>query len=304
MQESARIAGVELGGTKAIAIIAEGRTIIDRRVVPTATPEQTLGTIRKHLEAWHAETPFDALGIASFGPLQLDPTAGDFGHVLATPKPGWSGADIAGALAAPFSCPWSIDTDVNGAALGEWRWGAGQGSSSLCYLTVGTGVGGGLLIDGRPVHGALHPEIGHMRLRRVKDDDFPGICPFHGDCIEGLVSGPALHARFGRSGADIAPDDPRWARVAQDLAELTAVVLLTLSPQRILIGGGIGVGRPFLFPLICERTVELLAAYLPYVDAGSVQEIVTAPALGPDAGPLGAIALGCEALASHLSLRA
>lgn len=296
MENSARIAGIELGGTKAIALVVEGGRVVEKRTVPTTNPAQTLGILRETLLGWHAAKPVAALGIASFGPLRLDPVADDFGHMLATPKPGWTGADIAGELAAAFDGPWRIDTDVNGAALAEWRWGAGQGCASLCYLTIGTGVGGGVLIGGEPVHGMLHPELGHMRLRRATGDDFAGACPFHGDCVEGLVSGPALAARFGLPGDAVPDDDPRWAFVAQDLAELACVLLLTTAPHRILIGGGVGLSRSFLLPVIRSHVVELLAGYLPHITARSGQDIIVQPGLGADAGPLGAIALGAAAL--------
>lgn len=295
-----RIAGIELGGTKAIALISEGGQVVEQRTVPTTTPAQTLAALRKQLLDWHIQKPIDALGIASFGPLRLDAAATDFGRMLATPKAGWSGADIAGELAGALDCPWRIDTDVNGAALAEWRWGAGQGCSSLCYLTIGTGVGGGIVIEGRPVHGMLHPELGHMRFRRAAGDDFRGICPFHGDCVEGLVSGPAIKARFGRSGEEIADDDPRWSFIALDLAELVCAILLAASPHRVLIGGGVGFGRPSLLPMIRAHSVEALAGYLPDVTARSAQEIIVQPGLGADAGPLGALALGADALAAHL----
>lgn len=299
MEDMARIAGIELGGTKAIALIFEGGQIVEKRTVPTTTPAQTLGDLRRQLRRWHGWKPIAALGIASFGPLRLDATAADFGRMLATPKAGWSGADIAGELAGAFDGPWRIDTDVNGAALAEWRWGAGQGCSSLCYLTVGTGVGGGILLEGKPVHGMLHPELGHMRLRRAEGDYFRGICPFHGDCVEGLVSGPAIKARFGRS-ENIADDDPRWSFVAHDLAELVCAILLAASPQRVLIGGGVGLGRPFLLPMIRAHSVDVLANYLPDVTASSAREIIVQPGLGADAGPRGAIALGAEALTAFL----
>lgn len=298
MEDSARIAGIELGGTKAIALIAEGPRIVEKSIVPTTSPEQTLGALRQQMLHWHTKKPIAALGIASFGPLRLDAAATDFGRMLATPKPGWSGADVATALTESFDCPWQIDTDVNGAALAEWRWGAGQGCSNLCYLTIGTGVGGGLLIEGKPVHGMLHPELGHMRVRRVAGDDFQGVCPFHGDCVEGLVSGPALQARFGRSGGEIPIDHPSWSFVVQDLAELVCAILLAVSPHKVLIGGGVGLGRPFLLPMIQARAVELLADYLPHFTSCSAQDIIIQPRLGSDAGPLGAIALGAAALDS------
>lgn len=286
------IAGVELGGTKALAVLARGSEILASARFATTTPDETLGALVVTLEEWNRGEGFAALGIASFGPLQLDPGAPDFGRMLATPKAGWGGADIAAALSAVGDCPWRIDTDVNAAALAEWRWGAGQGLDSLCYLTLGTGVGGGVLLGGRPVHGALHPEIGHLRLRRASGDDFSGSCPFHGDCIEGLLSGPALQARFAAPGKEIPADDLRWSFVAHDLAQLIGALLLVTSPQKILIGGGIGMGRSFLLERAWQHVVADLAGYLPFVPDDVAGNLVAHPALGDRAGPLGAIALG------------
>ncbi|WP_414902123.1 ROK family protein [Sphingomonas flavalba] len=291
-----RIAGVEIGGTKAIALLWQAGAVVARVTMPTTQPDETLGRLHRQLAAWHRAGALDALGIASFGPLALARSAPGFGAMLATPKPGWTGAPVMAALTAGLACPAAIDTDVNGAALAEYRWGAGAGCDSLCYLTVGTGVGGGVLIGGRPLHGALHPEVGHLRIRRLPGDGFAGTCPFHGDCVEGLVSGPALAARFGCDPATVGPDHPVWTAVAADLAELAAALFVTLAPQRLLIGGGVGTGRPFLLPLVRERAVALLGGYLPYVDEVSAALLIREPALGADAGPLGAIALGLSAL--------
>lgn len=295
-----RIAGIELGGTKGIALIAEGNRILDRRIYPTRDPETTLEALTSALLEWHAERPVDAVGIASFGPVDLDPGSPRFGHILTTPKPGWSGADILGSVQRVLTCPVAIDTDVNGAALAEYRWGAGQGCDGLCYLTIGTGIGGGLIINGAPVHGLLHPEIGHIRVRRAPGDNFPGICPFHGDCVEGLTSGPALIARFGTAANKVAPNDRRWIPVAKELAELTAMLLLTVSPRRILIGGGVGMGQSHLFPMIRAHCAELLAGYLPDLNASALEDIIKQPSLGTDAGPMGAVALGLLANATPL----
>ena len=292
----ARFAAVELGGTKAIAVLAQGDRIVDRRVIPTIAPGPTLARLRRQLDQWHADAPLAALGIASFGPIQLDPAHPDFGNILATPKPGWAGAPVAVVLTRGIACPWRIDTDVNGAALAEYRWGAGAQCSSLCYVTIGTGLGGGVLLEGRPVLGAMHPEIGHLRLRRVADDPFAGACPFHGDCIEGLVSGPALRARFGMDPTDAADTHPVWRHVAADIAELCGAILLTTSAQRILFGGSVALSRPFLLPWVRARVVEQLGAYLPFLDSGSADRIIQPAALGAEAGPLGAIALAQAAL--------
>jgi fructokinase len=292
------VAGVELGGTKMVVLRARGREIVERVTIPTSSPAETLGVGVALLTRWQAEEPFAALGIASFGPLRLDRTAADFGHMLPTPKPGWTGADIYGGLSAALPCPAAIDTDVNGAALAEARWGAGaEGetpSDCLCYLTIGTGLGGGFALNGRPLHGAMHPELGHILIRRAPGDAFAGACPFHGDCIEGLVSGPALAARFGVAGDRIAADDPRWDDVAHDIAQLVGTILLTTAARQILIGGGVGMGRADLLDRVRAQVVAQLGGYLPFVDATSIATIVRTPALGDQAGPLGAVALAVD----------
>lgn len=291
MSAVARFVGVELGGTKAIAILAEGDHIVETRVVPTTDPRSTLAALRAQLDLWAAQAPLAALGIASFGPIQLDRGHPAFGRMLATPKPGWAGAAVAATLSAGLACPCAIDTDVNGAALAEYRWGAGAGCTSLCYITIGTGLGGGVLIAGKPVHGAMHPELGHMRLRRVAGDRFAGACPFHGDCTEGLVSGPALRVRFGADPASVPADHPVWRHVAADIAELCSAVLLTTSAQRILFGGSVALSRPFLLPWVRISVVERLAGYLPFIDDMTVEDIIRPAGLGTEAGPLGAVAL-------------
>ncbi|WP_319290864.1 ROK family protein [Sphingobium sp.] len=290
------VAGIELGGTKAIAVLAEGARIIRRQVVPTTSPAETLEALASTLGAWDAQTSLQAIGIASFGPVRLDRAEPDFGHMLDTPKSGWRGVDLISSLAVPFGRPFALDTDVNGAALAEYAWGAGVGCDSLCYITIGTGVGAGLVIDGRPVHGALHPEIGHMMPRRTATGDFAGICPFHCDCIEGLVSGPALEARFGKPGVDVEKDNPLWLEIAGEIAQMVVNVLLTTAARRVLIGGGVGMGQPQLLPLIQSKIVALLGGYLQYVNERSIADIVQHPALGADAGPLGAVALALAAL--------
>ncbi|WP_088182904.1 ROK family protein [Sphingobium sp. Z007] len=295
------LAGVELGGTKMFVLRARGREIVERVSIATTTPAETLGAGAALLRRWHEDEPFAALGIGSFGPLRLDRTAADFGHMLPTPKPGWSGADIYGALAGVLPCPAAIDTDVNGAALAEVRWGAGAEndapSDCLCYITIGTGLGAGFALHGRPLHGAMHPELGHILTRRAPGDAFPGACPFHGDCIEGLVAGPALAQRFGVPGQEIAADDPRWDHVAHDMAQMIGTTLLTTAARQVLIGGGVGMGRADLLDRVRARVVAQLAGYLPFVTDETIGAIVRRPALGDLAGPLGAVALAMDALA-------
>ena len=290
------IAGIELGGTKSVAVLATGSTIIDRLQVPTTRPEPTLAALVERVAAWHADAPLEAIGIASFGPVALDPADPAFGSILPTPKPHWSHVDVRGAFADIFPVAIGFDTDVASAALAEGRWGAAQGCSDHVYLTIGTGVGAGVVSGGRIVHGAGHPEFGHVRVRRVTNDAFVGACRFHGDCLEGLVAGPALAARTGLAGSSIPNNHPVWATVAAELAEALAMLILTLAPQRIVIGGGVAAKRPHLLSEAAARTCVLLGNYLPGYDAASLQRCIVPAGLGDDAGPLGAVALGEAAL--------
>lgn len=291
-----RLAGIELGGTKSIAVLAEGGSIVEQRTLPTAAPAETLAQLNAVLREWQEAGKLAALGIASFGPVGLDPASADYAKMLDTPKPGWSNVAIGDGLTAGLDCPWAIDTDVNAAALAEYGSGSAMGCDSLCYVTIGTGVGGGLVIGGRPVHGALHPEIGHLRLRRASGDSFAGICRFHSDCIEGLVSGPALAARFGAKGEAIADDHPLWAHVAADLGELASSILLATSAERIVFGGSVALGRQFLLPLIRSHVVAAIGGYLPHVSSGTIADLIVLSLLDAGAGPLGAIALADQAL--------
>jgi fructokinase len=295
-----RLAGIELGGTKAIAVLADGDVVLDQRIFPTREPGETLGLLNTVLRQWHAEAALSGLGIASFGPVGVDPASSGYGTMLDTPKPMWSQVRIAEALTDGLTCPWLIDTDVNAAALAEYRRGSAIGCDSLCYITLGTGVGGGLVIGGRAVHGAMHPEIGHLRLRRAAGDDFPGICRFHQDCVEGLVSGPALASRFAMEPGVIPSDHPTWQSVASDLGELAACILLTTSAERVVFGGGISVKRPFLLPLIRRETVGRLGGYLPHINLVTASSVIVSTSLNENAGPLGALELARTAAAGHL----
>lgn len=290
------VAGIELGGTKAIALVARGREIIAQSRIATTDPLGTLGNLADQLDTWSAaHGPFASLGIASFGPVGLDRSAADYGHITSTPKTGWSNIDVVGAFAARFDVPIAFDTDVAGAALAEYRWGAAQGRDVVVYLTIGTGIGAGILVRGQPVHGLIHPEFGHIRVRRVAGDTFAGACPFHGDCLEGLASGPAIAARAGSPGDTLADDHPVFDHVIAELAEAMAQLLLILSPQRILIGGGVLQHRQGLFTELRRRTAVLLGGYLASIDAKRLDDITGPPALGDLAGPLGAAALAATA---------
>jgi fructokinase len=295
MARDALLAGVELGGTKAIAVLGRDREILDRVVVPTTTPAETIGALAARIAEWRRRHPLAGLGIASFGPVSIDPRAPDHGHMLATPKPGWAGADMLRPLAEAARAPALVHTDVTAAALAEGRWGAARGLADHAYVTIGTGIGVGIVASGQPVAGRMHPEAGHLRVRRPAGDGFPGDCPFHGDCLEGLASGPAIAARAGRPADALPPDDPAWLPVADALAEGFAVLLTTLAPAAIVVGGGVGLGQPHLLPLVRAGVVAKLGGYLPFVDAESIATLIVPAALGADAGPLGALVLAAMA---------
>ncbi len=289
---SNRVAGVELGGTKCIAVVTENRRILARQQWPTGDDAPaTLAAVAGWLDQAKREQGFDALGIASFGPLCLDRDRAEFGRILDTPKAGWSGADVVGTLGGRLGVPVGFDTDVAGAALAEGLWGASVGCAVHVYLTIGTGIGGGIVIDGKPLHGAVHPEIGHIRVRRSAGDAFAGACPVHGDCLEGLASGPAITLRARRPVETLASTDPLWDFVAGELAELMQMLILTLSPHRIVVGGGVGYGQSHLLPRVRMATADRLRQYLPGQTLPELKRIIVSSGLGPDAGVFGAVAL-------------
>jgi fructokinase len=288
--------GVETGGTWCVCAIGTGPGAIERQEqFRTTEPEETLGRI----VAFFAEGPRpDAIGVGSFGPVDLDPASPTWGHVTTTPKPGWQHTAVAPVLAQRLGVPVAFDHDVAAAAVGEHRWGAGRGASALAYVTVGTGIGAGLLIDGRPWHGLLHPEVGHLRIPHDRDrDPFAGVCPMHGDCWEGLASGPAIERRWGAPGAELDDDHAAWALEAEYVALGLLSLVAVFSPQRIILGGGV-MDRPGLRAGVRAQLRELVGGYLetPLL-ADRIDEFVVAPALGDDAGVLGALALAQDAAA-------
>jgi fructokinase len=293
--------GIEAGGTKFVCAIGAGPgALLAEDRFPTTTPAETLGRAIAFFQAQQARHgPLAAVGVACFGPVDADPASPAFGSITSTPKPGWRQTDVVGPLRQVLGVPVGFDTDVNGAALGEWRWGAAQGLDSVVYLTIGTGIGGGALVNGRPLHGLIHPEMGHMRLpHNWQADPFPGTCPYHGDCWEGLASGPALERRWGRPGAGLPPDHPAWPLEAHYIAQGIANLVCALSPQRLVLGGGV-MSQPHLFPLVRAEVQRLLNGY---VQSPAILEAIDAylvpPALGPYAGVLGAFVLAEQALES------
>ena len=287
-------AGIEAGGTKFVCAAGSGPgDLLAETRFPTTTPAATLGAAIEFFQAQRARFgPPRALGIASFGPLDPQPGSPSYGSITSTPKPGWANVSLLGPLQQALGVPAGFDTDVNAAALGEGRWGAGQGQGNLVYLTVGTGIGGGGLVDGRPIHGLLHPEMGHMRVPHDRSaDPFAGCCPYHGDCLEGLASGPAIEQRWGQPGESLPAGHPAWALEARYLAQGVANLVLTLSPQRIVLGGGV-MAQARLFPLIRAEVRRLLNGYIrsPWLE-GRLDEYIVPPGLGTRSGVLGALAL-------------
>jgi fructokinase len=286
-------AGVELGGTKCVAILARGPDeVIARETVPTASPDETLGRIEQVLSGWRSDEGFAALGIGSFGPLDLNTKSSSYGQITSTPKRGWRGTDVLGRLRSAAGVAIAFDTDVNGAALAEMRWGAGQGFEDFAYITVGTGVGVGLIVNGQPTRGFAHCELGHIRVARLPGDDFAGSCPFHGDCVEGLAAGPSLKARAGDAAQQLGPDDPVWQSVAWAIAQLCHAIVCAAAPRAIAIGGGVVENQPHLLERVERMLVESLNGYMELPPGGNY---VRPPALGANAGPLGAIALAMTA---------
>jgi fructokinase len=287
------VGGIETGGTKVVCVIGTGPDDLRAEVrVPTTTPGETLGRVVAFFLEQATRAPLGALGVASFGPLDLDPRSPTFGFITTTPKPGWRGVDLVGPLRTALGVPVALDTDVNAAALAEQQWGAGRGLGTLVYVTVGTGIGGGAVIDGRPLHGLLHPEMGHARVPHDRArDPFAGICPAHGDCWEGLATAPAITARWGRAPETLPDEHPAWALEAHYLALGLTNIVLTLSPERVVLGGGV-MGRTHLYAGVRTGVSELLAGYLasPAL-TGSLESYIVPPSLGERAGVLGAIAL-------------
>ncbi|QGP81011.1 ROK family protein [Sphingobium sp. CAP-1] len=289
------IAGVELGGTKCIATLASAQgVVVEQAQFPTTTPDETLGGIEACLRRWWDDRAFAALGIASFGPVDLDERSPTFGFITSTPKPGWRDVDVARRLAAPYPVPMTFDTDVNGAAIAEGCWGGARGLRDYAYVTVGTGVGVGLIVNGHPTRGLGHCELGHIRVPRLRGDEWAGSCPYHGDCVEGLAAGPALKARKQTEHVSaVAADDPMWESVAYALAQMCHVMVLASGPHRILFGGGVIKGQRHLLPRIETMLRDSLAGYVQLADD---QPFLQLSGLGDQAGPLGPIAMGLSLL--------
>ena len=285
--------GVEAGGTKFMCVVGTEPDDIQAEVrFATRQPDETLAQTTQFFQPYTQSDNLRAVGIGSFGPIDPDPDSPTFGYITSTPKPGWAQTDFVGTLQQALAVPIGFDSDVNAAALGEHLWGAAQGLDTFVYLTIGTGIGGGGIVNGARMHGLIHPEMGHIYVPHdLQADPFPGLCPFHSDCLEGLASGPALKERWGKSGEDLPEDHPAWELEAHYLALGLVNILCVLSPQRIILGGGV-MEQSHLLPLIRKNVQQLLNNYVQHPAVlERIDDYIVLPQLGRKAGVLGALAL-------------
>ncbi|MDB4302239.1 ROK family protein [bacterium] len=292
------IATLEAGGTKMVAALASGLDDIRVRArIPTTTPAETIAALLSFFkEAIPRQGDPASLAIGTFGPADIDPSSPTYGHITATPKPGWTDTDFLNPLKDALGVPAIFDTDVNAALFGEARWGAAQGLKDAAYFTIGTGIGGAVMIGGQLIHGMGHTEMGHMRVKRHPEDSFKGHCPFHGDCLEGLASGSAIGARWGTPAHELAPDHQAWEFEADYLAQACLNLLTIAPPARIILGGGVP-HQEHLFPMVRQRLKDDLNGYLAHPSLqGDLSEFIVPPSLADDAGLLGCVALGQQLL--------
>ncbi|HEX5838622.1 MAG TPA: ROK family protein [Anaerolineales bacterium] len=288
--------GVEAGGTKFVCCVASGPNhIVEEIRFATTTSQETLRKTVQFFQPYVRDGRIRFIGAGCFGPLDLNPASPSYGFITATPKPGWSNTDVRGVLQQGLNVPVAIDSDVNAAALGEAMWGASRGADPSLYLTIGTGIGGGYLKDGKPLIGLVNLEMGHIRIpHNLELDPFEGTCPFHGDCFEGLASGPAIEKRLGVNGALVPEGDSYWNIEADYIASALMNYILTLSPKRIILGGGV-MQREFLFPKVRSRVCELLNGYVSSkVILENIDQYIVRPGLGNQSGSMGAIALAMQ----------
>lgn len=283
---------LEAGGTKMVlSVLDENGEILKRESIPTKTPEETMPA----MIAFFEKESVSALGIACFGPLELDPLSPSFGCITATPKLAWRGQPVYAAFREALKIPVGIDTDVNAAALAEYRLGAAKGLGSCLYVTVGTGVGGGLVVNGKAVHGFMHPEFGHMLLPVSPLDPAPeGFCPYHKGCLEGLAGGPAIEKRWGVPAYRLPPEHAAWDVETDYLAAMCVNAVMAFSPERIVLGGGV-MQQKMLFPRIREKFLKLLGGYVePLSTREAVERYITEPGLGINSGVMGGWLLAKE----------
>ncbi|MBC1521791.1 ROK family protein [Listeria aquatica] len=287
------LGAIEAGGTKIVCAVASKNSItqiVERISIPTGTPQETLPKIIAFFKNYEVE----AIGIGSFGPIDVDPNSPTYGFITNTPKLAWKNFDFLGTMKQTFDVPYFWTTDVNAAAFGELKYGAATGNENCIYITVGTGIGGGVVLNGKVIEGKGHPEIGHIYINQLASDPFDGHCPYHKNCLEGLAAGPAIEARAGKPAQNIAADDPAWELEAHYLAEACVNYTLSFSPEKIIFGGGV-MKQAHLFPLIRDKFTELLNNYLPIKQ---VDQYIVPCALQDNAGIVGCLALAEEALKS------
>lgn len=287
--------GIEAGGTKFVCVVTdENQNIIAETRFPTTTPDETMGRVIQFFDQQNQMLPHPivSIGVACFGPIDPEPSSKTYGYITSTPKPGWRNTPITQPLSDTFHIPVAIDTDVNAAALGEGAWGAAVDLDYFLYFTIGTGIGGGGIVNGRPLHGLIHPEMGHMRIPHdLERDPYAGYCPFHKDCFEGLAAGPALLDRWGQPGDTLPLDHPAWEIEAHYIALAMQNVICTLSPQRIILGGGV-MQQSHLFPMVRSETLSLLNGYVRSQKIlKNIENYIVPPGLGARAGVMGAVAL-------------
>ena len=285
------IGGIEAGGTKMVCAVGDENGVVKDRVsFPTRQPKEMIG----YYKNWDIK----ALGIGCFGPLDLDKKSATYGYITKTPKAGWENCDIVGAFKEALGVPVGFDTDVNGAVLGEVTWGAAKGMDSAIYITIGTGVGVGVYANGGLLHGLIHPEGGHMLLAKHPKDTYKGKCPFHENCVEGLASGPAIEARWGKKGIELAGRDEVWELEAYYIAQAVTNYILAYSPQKVILWGGV-MHQEQLFGMVRKEVQRLLNGYVAHetITTDKIADYIVPPALGEDPGIMGAIKLGMDALA-------
>ena len=289
--------GIEAGGTKFVCAVGSNPDDLCVNVIETTTPDETISRVIAYFKEQNSTKKLSSIGIGSFGPIDLNRNSKTYGFITSTPKLNWENVDFVGAIRSSFNIPIGFDTDVNAAAIGEYQWGAAQALTNFIYLTIGTGIGGGGIINGIPLHGLLHPEMGHIFIPRDNSDkkSYEGNCPRHKDCFEGLASGPAIRNRWGRPPQDLNQDHPAWEYIAKYISYALVNYICTLSPQRIIIGGGV-MKQSKLYPLIHQMVKELLNNYLQLPEiTENIQNYIVPPTLGDRSGILGAIALAKQA---------
>ena len=288
-----KLGAIEAGGTKFVVAIGDEKgNLYKRESFPTTTPEETF----EKVFAFFDQEEFEAIGVGTFGPIDLDESSPTYGYITSTPKPHWGNVDFVGRLKNRYHVPVAFDTDVNVAALGELYYGSAKGLKSCLYLTIGTGIGGGAIVEGKLLHGMLHPEMGHILLRPHKDETTEGFCPYHKYCLEGLAAGPAIEKRWGQKAYDLPVDHPAWEMEGYYLAQALMTFILTLSPEKIILGGGV-MKQSQIFKYIHHYVKEMLNGYVQKEEIlEHIDQYIVYPALGDNAGITGALALAAMIL--------